>query len=235
MKKRWIATATAVAVVFLAAVGVCIRALFAPQTVFSASQAEMRIVLDAGHGGVDGGVTGTVTGVKESDLNLIITLALKEAFEDAGFAVTLTRKTGAGLYGTTARGFKKRDMQKRREIIQEANPALVLSIHQNFYPSKTSRGAQVFYGKKREGSERLALALQQSLNALYAEKGVKGRKATAGEYFMLDCHHSPSVIVECGFLSSPADEALLQSSVWQKRLTQSIVTGVLSFLGELAT
>ena len=232
MNKNWFATVTAVAVAFVTAIGLCVRALLAPQTVFSASQTEMRIVLDAGHGGVDGGVVGKTTGVKESDLNLAVTFRLKEAFEDMGFAVTLTRKTDAGLYGTTAKGFKKRDMQKRKEIVENADPALVLSVHQNFYPSSTSRGAQVFYSKKREESKRLALALQSSLNALYKTEGVKGRNASSGEYFMLECTSAPSVILECGFLSSPADEALLQSVAWQRKLAESVVAGVMAFLGD---
>ena len=92
---------------FSAAVGLCVSVLNAPRAVAAMNDA-LRIVLDAGHGGVDGGVVGRDTGVKESDLNLAITYKLKTALEDMGFEVFLTRKTEAGLYGTTAKGFKKR-------------------------------------------------------------------------------------------------------------------------------
>ena len=230
MKKTFLAISMAVAVLFSAAVGLCFRALDAPQSVFSQADAGMKIVLDAGHGGIDGGVNGVTTNVKESDINLAIVMVMKDELEDMGFDVTLTRKTEAGLYDTTAKGFKKRDMQRRKEIIEETKPALVVSVHQNYYPAQSSRGAQVFYSAKNEKSKRLATALQEKLNALYAGEGVKGRKISAGEYFMLECTPYPSVIVECGFFSSPADERLLTSEAWQKRLAEEVAAGVVEYL-----
>ena len=91
MRKSVFVSYMAVFIVFVAAVGLCIRALYAPQAVFSSADAGMKIVLDAGHGGIDGGVTGVATGVKESDINLAITLKLKRELEEAGFEVVLTR------------------------------------------------------------------------------------------------------------------------------------------------
>ncbi len=192
----------------------------------------MRVVVDAGHGGVDGGVSGKRTGKKESDLNLAISLALKERLEDMGFAVTLTRKTEGGLYGSTAKGFKKRDMQRRKEIVQAADPALLVSVHQNFYPSKAARGGQVFYPPNDGEGEKFALLMQSRVNELYAEKKVKPRKATKGEFFMLTCAPCPSVIVECGFLSNSEDEALLTTAAWQNRLAESMSAAVLDYYGE---
>ena len=217
---------------FITAVTLCFQALNA-QAVNAFSDG-MRIVVDAGHGGIDGGVSGRVTGVKESDLNLSVSLLLKEELTDMGFEVVLTRKTEAGLYGTTAKGFKKRDMQKRKEIIEESKPSMVISVHQNFYPSKSTRGGQVFYSAQSEGSKLLAERVQERLNALYAEEGVRERKITAGEFFMLDCYPCPSVIVECGFLSNAEDEALLSSAVWQKKLAQTIANGALSYFANLS-
>ncbi|MBQ8684833.1 MAG: N-acetylmuramoyl-L-alanine amidase [Clostridia bacterium] len=230
MKKTVLALSMAVVMGFVAAVALCIQALAAPQAVFSMADTAMRIVLDAGHGGIDGGVTGAASGVRESDLNLQITMALKDELEDIGFEVVLTRKTEEGLYGTTAKGFKKRDMQKRKEIIEEAKPSLVISVHQNFYPLKSTRGAQVFYSKESEEGKALALALQEKLNGLYSEESVKPRSAALGEYYMLECTAYPSVIVECGFLSNAKDEALLQSAVWQKKLCESVASGVVAYL-----
>ena len=86
------------------------------------SPAIFTVVLDAGHGGVDTGVLGVQTKVKESDLNLMIVRELQEDFENAGFAVVLTRTDEGGLYGLPTEGFKKRDMQKRKEIIESAAP-----------------------------------------------------------------------------------------------------------------
>ncbi len=231
MKKSFLAITVAIVVGFLSAVTLCVRALGA-QEVSAFESGGMRVVVDAGHGGIDGGVSGEKTGVRESDLNLALAMELKERLEDAGFEVTLTRKTEAGLYGTTAKGFKKRDMQKRREIIEEANPDLVISLHQNFYPSKTTRGGQVFYKRGAEEGKRLANCVQEKLNALYATEGAKGRKSTPAEYFILQCALCPSVIVECGFLSNEKDEELLRQSAWQERIAESITAGVLVFLSE---
>lgn len=228
MKKGIFASFTVLLAAMITAVALCVKALNAPQAV-AAAESVMKIVLDAGHGGIDGGVTGRKTKTKESDINLSITHTLSELLTDMGFEVTLTRKTEAGLYDTATKGFKKRDMRRRKEIIEETKPALVLSIHQNFYPSSTARGGQVFYNKSREESQTLALCLQDKLNALYAEERVRARTASAGEYYMLECTIYPSVIVECGFLSNEKDEMLLLSKAWQRKIAQSIAGGVLAY------
>ncbi len=219
---------SAVLVGFIWAVTACVKAINT-QAVSVFSLESMRIVVDAGHGGIDSGVSGTSTGVKESDLNLLIATALKSELEEAGFEVTLTRKTQAGLYGTTAKGFKKRDMQKRKQIIEENKPAMLISIHQNSYPSKSERGGQVFYLKENERGRYLANVLQARLNGLYGEEGVRARKANGAEYFMLKCAPCPSVVVECGFLSSPRDEKLLCSPAWRKDLVEDLTAGVIDF------
>ena len=232
MKRTFFVVILAITIAFSTAVGLCVQALNATQV--GAFSNGMRIVVDAGHGGVDGGVVGRKTRVKESDLNLLIAMALKEELTDMGFEVVLTRKTEAGLYGTTAKGFKKRDMQKRKEIIEDTKPSLILSIHQNFYPMRSARGAQVFYCAKNEGSKKLATGIQEHLNGLYLGEGVKERKVMAGEYFMLECYPCPSVIVECGFLSNDKDEALLNTAAWRKRLAQSIASGALAYFADCA-
>ena len=187
------------------------------------------VILDAGHGGFDAGASGVDTGVKESELNLAITLQLKQELEEVGFEVILTRKTDAGLYDTATKGFKRRDMQKRKEIIQKAAPSMVISVHQNFYPAQSARGAQVFYNRNSEKGKILALSLQAQLNALYEKESVKNRNVTAGEYFMLDCCDAPSAIVECGFLSSAKDEELLIDKSWQKKLAERITAGIMAY------
>lgn len=233
MKRMIFAVCMAVVVVFSAAVGLCVRVLNAPRAVAAVNDT-LRIVLDAGHGGVDGGVVGRDTGVKESDLNLAIAYRLKTELENMGFEVLLTRKTEAGLYGTTAKGFKKRDMQKRKEFIEQVDPALLISLHQNFYPTRNTRGAQVFYNKENAGGRKMALILQKKLNTLYAEEGARGRNAASGQFFMLECADCPSVLIECGFLSNRADEALLATEGWQKRLAENISAGVMEYLSDVS-
>lgn len=228
IKKRTFFVVITLLVGYCLAFAFCLRALNAPVAV-SVQAAKLSVVVDAGHGGIDGGVVGVSTKRKESDINLAIAFLLKEKLADAGFLVVMTRTTEGGLYDTTAPGFKKRDMQKRKEICEGANPLCVISVHQNFYPSTASRGGQVFYPKENEWACRLAGNIQAEFNALYQKEGVKARKETTGDYYMLRLI-PPSVIVECGFLSNPKDDALLNTPAFCEKIADSIVAGLLSTL-----
>ncbi len=204
--------------------GICFYALSR-----TASEAQrLTVVLDAGHGGVDGGVVGINSGVKESDINLAMTRILQGKFEEAGFRVVQTRPTEAGLYGAATTGYKKRDMRERARIIHESAPALVLSVHQNFFSSRERRGAQVFFRADSEKSHTLACLIQTSLNSM--PECVKPSSALSGDYYVLNCNDYPSVIVECGFLSNGEDEALLLTGEYREKLADAIVRGALSFL-----
>ena len=227
MKKKTVATLLGAIFAYLGAFGLCIKAA-GGEVAVGAELPAMKIVLDAGHGGIDCGVMGKTTGVKESDLNLQIAFKIKSELTEAGFEVVMTRKTEGGLYDTTAKGFKRRDMEKRKQIVEEASPTLVLSIHQNFYPAASSRGGQVFYSPSSEKGAALASSLQRRLNDLYAPKGVKGRKEKAEDYFMLR-FLVPAVIVECGFLSSPKDEELLISDSFQRAVAVAVVAGIADY------
>lgn len=210
----------AVAITF----GVCCFAL----TVTSAETRRFTVVLDAGHGGVDGGVVGINTGMKESDINLAMTRILAARLEDAGLNVILTRQTEAGLYGAATSGYKRRDMRARAEIIAKTAPVLVISVHQNFFSLPARRGAQVFYRKDFAEAKTLACLIQTSLNEM--EECVKRTDALVGDYYILNCSAYPSVIVECGFLSNAEDERLLITKEYQEKLASAITAGVLSFL-----
>ena len=191
-----------------------------------ASAALFTVVLDAGQDGIDGGVTGGA-GAKESEINLALVYALKEEFEGAGFRVVLTRTGEGGLYGLPGKGFKRRDMEKRREIIRRAQPAAMLSVHQNSFPADASRrGGQVFYRPGSPSGEQLARCIQKELNGLSG----RGHAPLAGDYYMLSCTNFPSVIVECGFLSNAEDEKLLSDASYRKKLSAAIFRGTLAFL-----
>ncbi len=191
------------------------------------------VVLDAGHGGVDGGVTGVNTGVKESEINLAVVKKLQVKLEAAGINVVLTRKTDAGLYGLAVKGFKKRDMQKRREIIERASPAAVVSVHQNSYPRSARRGAQLFYRADSAEGQTLANNIQAQLNDM--PECVKKSTPLAGDYYILNCTEYTSVICECGFLSSAADEALLVTDDYREKLADAIYRGILAYLSSAAS
>ncbi len=190
----------------------------------------IKVVLDAGHGGIDAGVSGITTGVKESDLNLKVVKKLETYFISAGIPVVLTRSTDAGLYGVATGNRKKKDMQKRKEIIENAKPTLVISIHMNKYSVSTRRGAQVFYKNSDEKGKSLANCIQNSFNEM--EKAVRDCSALKGDYYILNCTNYPSVIAECGFLSNPDDESLLITDEYQDEIAYAIFKGAIGFLSE---
>ena len=191
---------------------------------------KIKIVLDAGHGGIDGGVTGVNTDVKESDLNLSVVKKLETYLTDAGMTVVLTRSSSAGLYGVAAGNLKKRDMQKRRDVILKEKPVLVISVHMNKFSSPSRRGAQVFYKADDGEGKLLADSIQQCFNNM--EEAVKKTSALTGDYYMLNCSPYPSVIAECGFLSNPQDEKLLVTDEYQNSIAYAIFKGVVTYLTE---
>lgn len=187
-----------------------------------------KILLDAGHGGIDGGVSGVNTGVKESDLNLKVVKKLEKLFFSAGFEVVLTRSTDAGLYGVATKNRKRKDMQKRKEIIEESSPSVVISVHMNKFASSHRRGGQVFYKDESEQGKILADLIQKKFNKLSDSK--RDFDSLKGDYYILNCTNYPSVICECGFLSNPEEEALLVTEEYQSQIAQAIFDGVLEFL-----
>ncbi|MDD4832177.1 MAG: N-acetylmuramoyl-L-alanine amidase [Clostridia bacterium] len=189
-------------------------------------QTDCVVLIDAGHGGVDGGVTGITSGVKESDLNLLYSAELAEKFETAGFYAVMTRSDKSGLYGLATRGFKMRDMLKRVEIMEESNPQIVVSIHMNKFRSTARKGAQVFYQKGDEESKKLADCIQAALNALTG----KNYSALSGDFFICRNSECPSVIVECGFLSNKEEEMLLQQDEYRGEIVNSIFEGIMLYL-----
>ena len=184
------------------------------------------IVIDAGHGGIDAGVCGVNTGIKESDINLAIAKRLRSRFAGAGMDCVMTRTTGAGLYGSTAKGFKMRDMQKRRQIIEDCDADMVISVHQNTCPLPSRRGGHVFFDGASACSRELAADIQRRLNDLCGEDN----ESLTGDYYMLKCTAAPSVIVECGFLSNAEDEKNLCDPDFRKRLAEAIFMGAISYL-----
>lgn len=184
------------------------------------------IVLDAGHGGIDGGSEGVVSGVKESELNLKVTKKLEKLLNTFGFNVVLTRTNADGLYSQLATNKKQDDMKKRKEIIQKSKPNMVVSIHMNSFPNKHERGAQVFYQVGEETSKQLAQTIQNEM----IKNLVEAREfCNHSDLYILQCTKNPSVVVEGGFLSNPEEEALLITDEYQAKLAYSVFCGILKF------
>lgn len=184
------------------------------------------VVIDPGHGGSDPGSIGYKTKVREADLNLTLSLMLKDKLESAGINVIMTRKDNNALIEGSGKKWKKDDMQKRKELIKHYRPNMVISLHQNSYTNHSLRGAQVFYDKTSDISKQIAECIQEQF-----KQGLdKSIKATSpGDYFMLKCTSAPSVLVECGFLSNAEDEVLLTTPAYQEKIIDCIYKGIVDF------
>lgn len=188
------------------------------------------IVVDAGHGGVDGGMAGT-DGVDEKDINLSIAWKLRDALKDSGFEVIMTREGDEGLYEEGSSQKKVQDLQNRCKIIAEASPALTVSIHQNSYTDPSVCGPQVFYYSTSQEGKRLAGVLQEVLNqALSVDNG---RKAKGNDsYYLLKRSEGVLNIVECGFLTNPKEAELLQEEAYQQKVADALCLGIRQYLSE---
>ena len=184
-----------------------------------------KIVIDAGHGGKDGGAVGK-NGTEESRVNLDFALELKKICEDAGVRVVMTRESMDGLYSPLAKNKKRSEMEKREKIIKESGADLVVSIHQNSFPLPSLKGAQVFYKKESQSGKALASSLQTSLkNGNINTRG----EIAEGDFYVLNCTDKPAVLLECGFLSNEQEERLLCQEEYRKKFCELIFCGILEF------
>lgn len=176
-----------------------------------------RIIIDPGHGGEDGGAA-SCTGRPESGYNLQISLRLNDLLNLLGHETRMIRREDVSVYttGDTIAQKKVSDLKARVRAVNEAENAVLVSIHQNQFPDSRYSGAQVFYAKT-EGSQKLAAQLQSSLVESLNPGSRRQCKAGSGIY-LLEHIQCPGVLVECGFLSNPREEALLRNSDYQKKL-----------------
>lgn len=185
------------------------------------------IVIDAGHGGIDGGTVGVSTGKDENYLNLQYALCLRDIMKNYNINIVMTRTNLNGLYGQFAENKKLDDMKKRKEIVERANADILISIHMNSFPLKSCKGAQVFYRNENFAGEKLASSIQD----VFLQTLPNARQtALVGDYYMLNEFDIPSVIVECGYLSNEEEEKLLQEENYKKLVCSSIFVGVIKFL-----
>lgn len=196
----------------------------------NASSLKFRTVIcvDAGHGGIDNGVYGISSAVPEAKINLELAKLLEKDLKSLGFDVVLTRTDDEGLYGDTSKGFKRRDMEKRREIALSSRADLVISLHCNYSKIKTAKGINVYYDKSDELSAAFADRLCVALRDLSSKKV---RKDSEKMYITHEIG-LPAVIVECGFLSSVEDENKLLSTDYKQSLSKAIADCVFELFSE---
>ncbi len=178
------------------------------------------VVLDAGHGGEDGGAV-SASGICEKDINLSLALLLRDLLEANGIRVVMTRTTDVLLYDrdTDYHGRKKaQDLAARRKIAEETENALFVSIHMNAYPATQYSGLQVWYSPNDSRSEELAKSIQQSVHLTLQPDNNRSVKPATSSIYLLHHLTCPAVLVECGFLSNPEEAARLGSEDYQKEL-----------------
>lgn len=192
---------------------------------------KLLVVIDAGHGGDDPGKVG-INGVYEKDLNLQIAGLVKLFLEANDVEVVMTRDSDQGLYDADASNKKVQDMKRRIALIDEAEPALTVSIHQNSYPEEYVHGAQVFYYTGSAQGQRLAECIQRQLVERADPENKRQVKAN-DSYYLLKKTGVPIVIVECGFLSNSAEAEKLCTPEYQDRVAWAIHIGILQYINEV--
>lgn len=187
------------------------------------------IVIDPGHGGIDGGAV-SCTGAFESGINLDIAIRLNDLFHLLGYDTRMVRSADESVYteGDTITQKKRSDLKERVRMVKETENALLISLHQNNFPDSKYSGAQVFYAGT-EGSRNLADKMQSQLVQTLNPGSNRKSKPSDGIYLMehICC---TGILIECGFLSNVREEALLRSREYQQKLCCVIASTVDRYL-----
>ncbi len=190
-------------------------------------------IIDAGHGGKDGGAVGA-DGTLEKDLNLEISNILCELMRVSGYNVVMTRTSDSMLTTDDGRGSEKtRDLKQRLTIASRYPDALMISIHCNKFPSEKCKGLQVYHSKG-ELAEKTAKSIQDSVTSILQPSNNRKVKQADSSIYLLDRAVTPSVLIECGFLSNSEECALLNDNAYRKKLVLSILCGISAEYGETA-
>lgn len=195
----------------------------------TSTRGNVTVILDAGHGGEDGGAV-SASGLYEKDLNLAIAQRVKSLLEANGVNVIMTRETDILLYDRNVdyHGRKKAlDLAARQKIGEETPDGIFISIHMNAYPKSQYRGLQVWYSPNHAASRALADTVQSTVREhLQPENDRKIKRATSSIYLL---HHLtvPAILIECGFLSNPEETELLGSEEYQQTLSFLIFLSIM--------
>jgi len=230
MKKifSWFLCCIITAAVFLLVIHVGSRAI----TVIAQStppEWEHCIIIDAGHGGEDGGATSCV-GILESEYNLKIALRLNDLFHLLGYQTKMIRTEDISIYtkGETLSQKKMSDLKERVRICNETKNAILVSIHQNIFSDSQYSGAQVFYAKT-SGSKELAENMQR-LFVSSLNPGSHRKSKKSDNIYIMEHIICPGILVECGFLSNPQEEVKLRTEAYQKKICCVITSAVETYL-----
>ena len=199
----------------------------------SASAEELPlIIIDAGHGGEDGG-TQSADGTLEKTVNLAISLKINDILKKSGYRTLMTRDGDYMIYdedSSTQRQKKVSDIHNRMKLVDESGECILLSVHQNYFTESKYDGTQVFYSKNNSGSKLLAQEIQDSVVEALQPENTRQIKESGTDIYLLYHSDVPSVMVECGFMSNAAEAEKLKDGEYQLKMAQAIVDGLESYI-----
>lgn len=186
------------------------------------------IILDAGHGGMDGGCS-SADGVPEKGINLNIVLCLRDMFSMCGYDVELTRSEDRSIHDDGVEGIanqKSSDMDNRLALFNKYPNAICISVHQNQFTDPKYSGAQMFYSDTNKESKYLAQKMQEKIVEYTQPENDREIKLCGKELFLCYFSDNPTVMAECGFLSNPEEAEKLKTEEYQKQIAFSIFSAV---------
>lgn len=223
--KQYLCTVFAV----ISAAFVAVACLQTKQNLPTAASPQPVILLDAGHGGFDGGAVAS-DGTVEKDINLKVTTDLSVVLRLLGYRVELTRTADTALEddpSQTIRQRKRTDMAARLALYEQVS--LVIGIHQNHFPDRSCSGTQVFYSANHPDSALLAEHIREAVSARLQPDNQRTCKAGTSDILLLHKTTVPAVLVECGFLSNPEELTLLKTDRYRRQLALSVAVGIVQY------
>lgn len=190
------------------------------------------VVIDAGHGGVDGG-TSAADGTLEKDINLRIAHKLNNVLQSFGVETVMTRTEDISIHDADAKTIRQKkgsDIKNRLDIINNTDNAIYVSIHQNHYSDSIYSGTQVFYSKNKPDSEILANRIRNAVVSSLQKDNTREIKPSGKEIYLLNNAQVPAVMVECGFMSNKEEAKLLINENYQQKLAFIIAIGICDFI-----
>lgn len=231
-KKSIIAIITAFLIILSAMLYLTFMANFSAAEASSMPITQKTVIVDAGHGGDDGGAIG-IDGTVEKDINLDIALKLEKILKFYGFNVIMTRTQDVMTCDDGLDSLRKRkisDIHNRFELMRKNPDAIFISVHQNIFEDSSQHGTQVFYSGNDERSKELAEAIQTSVTLTLQRKNGRVVKKSGSGIYLLYHAKIPAVLVECGFISNSDEEKKLKDESYRMKLAILIADGLLKYL-----
>lgn len=212
--------------IFVSVFGLAFNSRVKPASA-DADTKDIAVVIDAGHGGEDGGAS--VDNIFEKNINLSIALKLRDFLILNGFDVIMIRESDTAIYDSDSASKKRSDLQNRVDIFNSSENNVVISIHQNKFAQSQYSGTQVFYSDNNKNSAKLAEDIRYSVVSLLQNDNERQCKIAGSEIFVLNNSDVPTVLVECGFLSNPQECSKLNDEKYQSQMAYCIFLGFMEY------